>query len=104
LKAHHVFRRRPIMFTHLLLSAWLASCTADAVSTHIALQRGAYEANPLAPSDAWTNNAMSAGEVGLGIYLWKKHPEHRKLVVAAMVVSTVAHGWAAAYNIKQQIR
>ena len=91
------------MIGHIILAAWLSACTADATTTHYdATVLGTHEANPLAPSNPFAIDAMVAGEVVLGtVLLHKTHGRpSRKVVVAAMLLSAAAHGWAAQHNYK----
>lgn len=89
------------MWSKILLTLWLASCGADAVTTHIDLNHGAYEANPLMVSNKWViDGAVGAEMIGGSIlYLKVKDPKKKKALRIMMVVTAVTHGVAAYGNV-----
>lgn len=81
----------------LLFLAWIGSCSADATTTHLALNRGAHEVvisqSPIA-DDAILGGLGIAG--GLGARkLYQKHP---KLAILITAVGVSIHTWAAIHN------
>ena len=64
---------------HLMLAAWLAGTTADAASTHLALDRGAREV--VLSQSPVVNDVIVVGAEGVGgaLLLARLHRTHPKL-------------------------
>lgn len=88
----------------LLLAGILAANTADAVSTHVALHRGAHEV-VLAPSP-WIDDAVLAGAATFEVVgvrqLW--HAHRRKTAATIALVAIGVHIAAARWNLEQTQR
>jgi hypothetical protein len=85
---------------HLLLTFWLASCTADAVTTHRGLDSGRMvEVDPLMPAHKWTIDAVLLAQATGGVILVTKGPKrHHKLIVAGILAGSLLHTYAAIHN------
>lgn len=68
----------------LPLLATLGGNTADAVTTHQAINRGAQEGNPLLPGNPWKIDAIKAGTTGgeMALEHWLQQHGHEKVAAA----------------------
>ena len=88
-----------------VLAAWLTACGGDAVTTHVALTRGAYEKN-LTQSPV-INDALIAGQaVGVTLLLKNLHKTHPKLATGIGIAATTWRFRAVHNNVGviQQLR
>lgn len=88
-----------------LLALWLATHAADATTTHLALQRGGIERNPLYTQSAWTNDAIMAGEaVAAGLAVKRFAPAHPRIVKIVAITGMAVSGYAAVHNMRTLAR
>lgn len=84
-----------------ILAIWLAAHSADAITTHISLNRGAVERNPMMTQSAGANDAIFASEaVAMGLVMKKFAPQHPKLAKTLAVAGIALSGYAAVHNIQ----
>lgn len=87
------------MILNWILTAYIASFTADAATTHVALQKGAVEV-VFPTQNPWVIDGIVAGEAVTGHALTKHlYKDHPKLAVTIAIAATAVHGYAAIHNI-----
>lgn len=84
-----------------LLIIWLAAHGGDAITTHVALNRGGIERNPLYTQSAATNTLLMAGEAAAVTLAVKKlGPHHPKFTKAMLALGIGVSGYAAIHNLR----
>lgn len=84
-----------------LLVIWLAAHGCDAATTHVALNRGGVERNPLYTQSAVTNDLLMAGEaIAIGIGIKKLGPHHPRIAKVLLVAGIGVSSYAAIHNLR----
>ena len=87
---------------HIVLAFWLASCTADAITSHRDMDTGRVnEVGIFMPAHKWAIDATLAVQATGGALLLTKTPRHTRtytLAIVAIVAGSTLHTWAAIHN------
>jgi len=88
------------MFAKILLGAWLSACSADATTTHIALNHGAREV--LLTQNPWINDGIVAGVAlsGVGINHVLRREGHPRMAIVTMLAITAMRSAVAIHNAR----